>query len=286
MRTDPADVHDLARDRPEWGPWLAVVGKALDEIGRAHENVVLHVDAARGSDAPLLANALLEIDCDVAQRVLSNVMRTAAHSGGALMQSLARVSTQASDAIAIIEAAVNRDVARLAGFASRAGADADALAAVAALGVVPFLQSCARLSEHGDGWTHGYCPVCGDWPAFAEMRGVERTRHYRCGACGSEWQTSCLKCAFCGTIDHDVLASLVPQDAGNRAALDVCNACHGYVKVLTTLHGTPAALVPLQDLATAELDIAAAERGYARASLRGYTLDLRVTTRPVQQRSA
>ena len=62
MTTHLADLDDLRRDRPEWTPWLTVVGAALDEIGGSGGDVGLHADIARKPDVPLLANARLDLE--------------------------------------------------------------------------------------------------------------------------------------------------------------------------------------------------------------------------------
>ena len=126
------------------------------------------------------------------------------------------------------------------------------------------------------GWVEGYCPVCGGWPAVAEVRGIERSRYFRCGRCAGEWQVNCLVCAYCGMTDHEQLLSLVPEQGGNTRVIDACKRCLGYVKTFTTLQATPAARVMLDDLASVDLDIAAVEHGYKRPQGAGYRFDVTV----------
>jgi FdhE protein len=155
-----------------------------------------------------------------------------------------------------------------------------ALRAVAALLPMPFLHACNRRwsAAMPQGWSECYCFVCGAWPGFAEVCGVERSRYLRCVRCGSAWQALVLMCAYCRTTDHQTLGSLVPERSDAKSALEVCNACHGYLKVFTTLSGTAADHVMIDDLASVELDLAAAERGYKRPPGTGYAL--RVTVAP------
>jgi FdhE protein len=141
---------------------------------------------------------------------------------------------------------------------------------------MPFLHACSRRWKPAESWTEGYCPVCGAWPALAEVRGIERSRYFRCGGCGSEWQAQCLFCPYCGMTDHRELASLVPEHGGSNAAVDACNRCLGYVKTFTKLQGSPPARIILEDLASVELDVAAAERGYKRPRGAGYSLNVTV----------
>jgi FdhE protein len=122
-----------------------------------------------------------------------------------------------------------------------------------------------------------YCPVCGAWPALAEVRGIERSRHFRCGRCGGEWQSRCLLCPFCGMADHNELVSLVPENSGSNAVIDACKRCLGYVKTFTMLQGSPPAKVLLDDLGSVELDVAALEQGYRRPQGNGYLLNVTVS---------
>ena len=161
--------------------------------------------------------------------------------------------------------------------AAGAGADPEAFHAVTALLPLPLLHACNRRWKPSESWLEGYCPICGAWPAFAEIRGIERNRYFRCGGCGSEWQSHCLFCPYCAATDHNQLASLVPEQSGSRSVIDACNRCLGYLKAFTTLQGSPPARIILDDLATVELDCAAAERGYKRPPGAGYLLNVTVS---------
>ena len=123
----------------------------------------------------------------------------------------------------------------------------------------------------------GYCPTCGAWPAFAEVRGIERNRYFRCARCGGEWQAHCLFCPYCSTTDHNELVSLVPEKNGTNSVIDACKRCLGYVKTFTTLQGTPPDKVFLDDLASAHLDVAAIEQGYRQPEGAGYSLNVTLT---------
>ena len=123
----------------------------------------------------------------------------------------------------------------------------------------------------------GYCPVCGSWPAFAEVRGIERSRYFRCGRCGGEWHSETLRCAYCVMTDHNELVTLVPEKNEAHAVIDACKRCLGYVKTFTRLQGCPSDAVIVEDLASVALDVAALEQGYRRPSDAAYPLDVTVT---------
>jgi len=114
-------------------------------------------------------------------------------------------------------------------------------------------------------WGHGYCPLCGAWPGFAELCGVERTRYLRCVRCGAGWRAHGLSCAFCGNTDHKTLGSLVAADAEpSKWTIEVCHRCRGYLKAFTRLTVGEPAQAMLDDLGSVELDLAAQERGFRR----------------------
>ena len=126
-------------------------------------------------------------------------------------------------------------------------------------------------------WVEGYCPVCGSLPSFAEVRGIERNRYFRCGRCGSEWHSRALVCPYCAMSDHDELVALVPEKGGSNAVIDACQRCLGYVKTFTRLQGCSPGAVMLEDLASVDLDVAAIEHGFARPPGPGFALGITVT---------
>ncbi|HJQ39276.1 MAG TPA: formate dehydrogenase accessory protein FdhE, partial [Thermoanaerobaculia bacterium] len=181
------------------------------------------------------------------------------------------------DVLALFAASMGQNDAVVRAVASTVDrrVDAEALQAVVALLAVPFLQACNRglAPLIRESWVEGYCPLCGSWPAFAEVRGIERIRCFRCGRCGGEWHARALHCPYCAQDDHASLVSLVPQN-GSSDVIDGCRRCLGYVKTLTRLQGCQPAAVMLEDLATVDLDVAALDQGYVRPAGLGYPLTL------------
>jgi FdhE protein len=179
------------------------------------------------------------------------------------------------DIFSLFRASLQQDVDQLKEIAAAIDVDTEAFHAVAAMVPVPFLQACNRRWARAIAvsWMEGYCPVCGAWPAFAEVRGIERSRYLRCGHCGGEWQAHLLFCPFCGITDHNQQVSLVPEKSSN-SAIDACKRCLGYVKTFTKLQGSAPAKILLDDLASVELDVAAAEQGYRRPQGAGYSLNV------------
>ena len=140
---------------------------------------------------------------------------------------------------------------------------------------IPLLHACRRQWSGAlpKAWSRGYCPVCGGWPALAEMCGVERARYLRCVRCGAAWRMHGLACPYCANADHAELGSLVPQDGPPKWSIEVCRRCRGYLKVLMALRPAAPGALLLEDLRTVELDLAARQRGYRRPEGEGYAAD-------------
>lgn len=122
-------------------------------------------------------------------------------------------------------------------------------------------------------WSHGYCPVCGSWPAFAERdQDPQVARVLRCSFCGHGWSFPDERCVYCPANGASVItAGADPDDTGRLVAM--CRECGGYLKSLAARTPIPFALLPVTDLATSDLDASAAGRGYGRPPLREFPAD-------------
>src|SRR5437867_2668983 len=272
-------LQDLKRRYPEWEPWLAVVQEILSEAANPQWNAVVPVRTEAQQDkVPLLAGVALALEKSSVRRVLEQLIRIAHRSGTPKMATLEPALHAELDILTLFKASLCQDTNRLKEIATVIGADPEAFQAVVALLPVPFLQACNRCwaPSIAKSWVEGYCPICGAWPAFTEVQGIERNRYFRCGRCGGEWQSHCLSCPYCSMNDHQELVSLVPEKSGSNSVIDACKHCLGYVKTFTKLQGSPAAKVMLDDLATVDLDVAALEQGYKRPQGAGYSLTVTV----------
>lgn len=150
------------------------------------------------------------------------------------------------------------------------GREADLLRTLAIHAMKPAFRAWQReLSVHNDDcrrWETGYCFVCGNLPVLGELRGNARSLHLRCGLCGADWPYPRIRCAFCGNDAGASLGVLFPDAGHDRARAEVCDRCKGYLKVIVAYEPTPVELLPVEDLATLDLDLAAWKRGYARPS--------------------
>jgi FdhE protein len=125
-------------------------------------------------------------------------------------------------------------------------------------------EPLARALAH---WGAGYCPACGSWPALAEIVGERRV--LRCSFCALAWAPTAARCLYCGEADG-APALVTPDPAEPARGLEVCERCRGYLKTLPLDEPSPFPLVSIGDLETADLDLLAVERGYARPALREF----------------
>jgi FdhE protein len=275
MIAPDATLDGLRRQCPEWEPWLAVVGEILDEAGDpAWDAAVPAYPQPHRTAVPLLAGATIALGAGSVRRLLERLIRIASRAGTPQMSSLRAALDADMEMLSLFAAALCQDTDRLTEIAAASGADASAFHAVIALLPVPFLHACNRrwASSISPGWVEGYCSMCGSWPTFAEVRGIERNRYYRCGRCGGEWHARALNCPYCAMSDHNELAALVPEQGSPNGVIEACHRCLGYIKTFTRLQGCSPDAVMLEDLASVDLDVAAVEHGFARPSSPGYLL--------------
>jgi FdhE protein len=280
-------VDSLKRRRPEWSPWLAVVEQIHRESTASRWDAAVPEEHGTGEHStPMLAGASIVVDGRDVRRLFERLVDLAVRGGTPKMATLQTALRGEVDPGLLFGASITQNTAQVAGIAASTGADPEALQAIVAMVSVPFLQACNRQwsSSIPGNWTEGYCPVCASWPAFAEVRGIDRSRYLRCGRCGSEWQAHILHCAFCGNRNHEDLASLVPDKAGSAGVVDACRRCHGSLKAFTRLQGCPAASVMLEDLASVDLDVAALEQGYTRPGGAGAALEVTVEATSASRR--
>lgn len=280
-------LDGLKRQRPEWAPWLAVVEEVMREVGTPAWDAAVPAGVQAKAGVPLLDGARIPLQAQRVRRLFQRLSRIAACGGTPKMATLSAAVDARVEEVELFRASLCHDADRVREIASECGADAEAFQAVAALVAVPFLQACrGRFATSVPGnWVEGYCPVCASWPAFVEVRGIERSRHFRCGRCGGDWHARALTCPYCTMRDHEALVSLVPGgDGGSSGVIEACTACMGYVKTFTKLQGCQPGEVMLEDLGSVSLDVAAIEQGYTRPQGIGCLLDLTIVEQAPSRR--
>lgn len=283
------NAADLERRYPEWTPWLSVVETVLRQATDSQwDEFVPEPTEPQSHKVPRLAGATVSLPPAVIESWPRELLRAACQSGAPKLSALDETKQARVNSLDLFKFSLCQDWPRLREIAADLGVDADALQSVAALVAVPFLHACHRRwqSSIPPSWSEGYCPICGAWPAFAEVRGIERSRHLRCGRCGGNWLAQCLVCPYCGVTDHKDLITLVPEKSDSNMTIEACQRCRGYMKTFTTLRGSAPDKVLLDDLASVALDIAALQLDYQRPAEAGYVLEVKVLKRESLGRKA
>jgi hypothetical protein len=179
------------------------------------------------------------------------------------------------DTTSLLTASLSRDQKAIRTGATHRGLSPDLLWLVAELAVSPFAYALHRawlspgeghspLGLALDGWTHGYCPACGSWPALAEAASGHRV--LRCSFCAFAWELAGYACIYCGD-DSERFVTAAPDIDRKDRRIEICGACSSYLKTIDVPELSPFPLLAIADLETMDLDMAAMGQGYARPAL-------------------
>jgi FdhE protein len=113
-------------------------------------------------------------------------------------------------------------------------------------------------------WEKACCFICGAPASLGELQGNGQARHLRCGQCGADWLIRRLQCVYCGNEDASLLGVLSPEGRRENVRVDVCDKCHGYLKVVSRFAPSSPEELAVEDLSTLFLDCLAQDRGYRR----------------------
>jgi FdhE protein len=273
---------EILADQPDLAPAVALQRSLLDGVVGLREALAAdwspslsdaHVEqklrrglpALRGEAVPLpatrVAPALAEF-CD--QLAAGGAGQAATH----IREVLDSGRLQAS---ALVAASLGRDQRGVRFTAVELDLSADLLWLIGELAAGPVAHALQqRLFQSGPpmearlaaaGWDHGYCPICGSWPALAAI--VNRERTLLCSLCGAGWQPAVYRCVYCGE-DGDRFKTAAPDIERIGRRLEVCGSCGGYLKSLDLPEAPGFPLAAVEDLATTDLDRLAMEQGYGR----------------------
>ena len=85
-----------------------------------------------------------------------------------------------------------------------------------------------------------------------------------CSLCHTLWNIQRASCPFCSESLGALDFLYIEDEPGKR--VQYCTSCKVYVKTVDLREKDTAVLLPLEDIVTAELDLAAAEEGLRPAS--------------------
>jgi FdhE protein len=249
-----------------------------------------YLAAKLGRGVPVLAGEPIPLPVAALRPVLVRLCEelSAGGAGQAADNIKAAILETRIQAGSLLAASLARDQAAIRTGANHRGLAADLLWLVAELAVSPFAHALQRallspetagvpsvrrdaagtLGVALSGWTHGFCPACGSWPALAEVASSHRV--LRCSFCAFAWELPVYACVYCGEAGERFVTAAPNEDRKDRR-LEACGACSSYMKTVDVAELSPFPLLAIADLETMNLDMAAMERGYARPPLKDFT---------------
>jgi FdhE protein len=196
------------------------------------------------------------------------------------------IASGSMDPGSLLTASLTRDQRAIRAGGVHRGLAPDLVWLVSELAVSPFAHALQRtlVAPYGhhqgpeqavaaalDQWPHGYCPICGSWPALAERWSNQSV--LRCSFCALAWALPRVACAYCGEAG-DSFARSTPDPGHPERRLETCGRCRGYLKAVDVDGPAPFPLLAIADLETMDVDMAAMQSGYHRPPLRIFSAAL------------
>jgi FdhE protein len=280
MRGDPEDPLErrlgaLVREWPDLAEAAEVYRVTLPLLRNVRPiaaPIPLTADQARRKISEgeyLLHGAALVFDHSAARELMLRLAR-ALEEAGLVAMSPIRSALEGDRLIPeeLLGHASEGDYPFLAARAEEQALDAPLLWTLARSALKPTLRAwCGELAPlvHTQGeWEKACCFICGAPASLGELQGNEQARHLRCGQCGADWPIRRLQCIYCGNEDTSLLGVLFPEGRRENVRVDVCDKCHGYLKVVSRFAPSSPEDLAVEDLSTLFLDCLAQERGYRR----------------------
>jgi formate dehydrogenase accessory protein FdhE len=137
--------------------------------------------------------------------------------------------------------------------------------------IVPFYRKYGSICEpilDNSYWQRGFCPVCGGAPLIGMFRPGDGLWILECSLCHTHWNVLRARCPFCGHGPEGKLEYMyVDEDDTKR--VQYCSNCMRYVKTVDERESEWRGSLPLDDIVTVRLDLAAEQEGLMPAE--GYS---------------
>ncbi len=278
-QADPvvARIERVTAQRPALAPimelyrqWYAALDRLPPLAGAVR---ISEEEAARklAQGLPVLHDCELPLHVDALQQALKNLLELVAQANSSsypeMAEALRRLKQELPSQMPyLVQAAIPQaDHWTRRRLARQYGLDEAVLVTILTMLMRPahtiWWESVANLVLDRP-WSRGYCPGCGSGPALAELQGKEGALHLRCGMCGADWAYPRLRCHRCGTRNPQTLGILQIYDDLESPFVRTCSACRDYLKVLVCYAPNPPEMLPIEDIATLELDFAAERAGF------------------------
>ena len=213
----------------------------------------------------------LKVDLAVLKRMLRELGKVLEEKGESPVENMdAFLAEEIEDddgLRALVDAFLEGDEDELSRLMQKSRLDPAILHMLLHISLAPFYWKMAGMLVRKAGLgqvPHGNCPVCGNLPVMGFLRAEDGLRVLECSLCGTRWGFPRIMCPFCNNIDQSKLKYIFADDDDVRRAY-LCDKCNKYMKVNTSPgEKEEEFVVPLEDLATAHLDLSAQDRGYER----------------------
>jgi FdhE protein len=278
--------------RPDLQPAVALQQELLDLVSGVAETIgdgrlpklslpPRYLVAKLDRGVPALAGEPIPVPVPLLKPTLLALCDSLARGGAG--DAAANIRTQISetrmDAGSLLAASLKRDQHAIRIGAQHRSLAPDLLWLVAELAVSPFAYALHRalfasalpdtpLAAALDRWNRGFCPLCGSWPALAEVASTHRV--LRCSFCALAWELNSYACVYCEE-DGELFVTAAPDLERTDRRIEVCKKCGAYLKTVDVPELSPFPLLAITDLETMDLDMAAMEHGYMRPPLRDFT---------------
>jgi FdhE protein len=128
--------------------------------------------------------------------------------------------------------------------------------------LAPFYRRCASILEskmEQAFWLRGFCPICGGAPLMGVFRSEDGLWLLECTLCHTLWNVQRARCPFCDESEGSLKYLFIGDNETRR--VQYCEHCGIYVKTVDMRDTGREASLPLENIITADLDMAAAQEG-------------------------
>jgi FdhE protein len=213
---------------------------------------------------PLIQPGEMRFDPEVCQALFGELCRIAVDRRTQLAESADSLLKHSAGILPLFQSLLDGNEADIKAAAAAFGSTAEALSFFLHHSLRPSLCRCAQelsgFLPDDVVWEKGYCPICGRPPALAWLE-ADGQRFLYCSFCWHRWPGRRALCPFCGNSDPQQLSYFYSEEE-KEYRIDVCDACHKYIKTVDGRHLYRLAYPPLELIASMHLDLKAAEAGY------------------------
>jgi FdhE protein len=248
-------------------PLLDNAKSATAPVSLTRDDAIAKLEAG----VPLLCGIELDFDLDRMNQLAIQLLSVIDDSSeGAALKIRSAIESGSLDVGEIVSRLVAGDKNASLQIATSLQLDAALLHLVTMNALRPALRQWNRDLRHlaeNFQWAKDYCFICGGRATIGELRGDRQSKHLRCAECGADWRVPRLQCSHCGNSEHNTFGYLYAEEKPDKIMAELCDKCHGYLKVITSYGPLDPGLLLVEDLATLHIDLIAEERGYERVRL-------------------